>query len=122
MTIAQMREVLRPDKGWRDVAQAIDAVHGRGEHILEWGFKKYPGVILRVYTSIDRATGVARDKGNDAIRVCAVNTNTDRGLVKSKRVLRVNNWRANLKHRVWEVMNVVRAQRGDSPLPHPAKG
>jgi hypothetical protein len=110
--IAAMSELLTPDKGWA-------AVHGYRELVLEWKFRKYPGVVLRVYTSIDRETGFAREKGSDAIRVCAVNLTTKKGLVKAKRVLRVTNWRVNLKRRIWEVMNVVRTMRGDAPLPQP---
>lgn len=52
-----------------------------------------PGVQLKVWTSIDKVTRVARGVGADAIRVCAtrgeVGSRGERGLVKTVRVNRV---------------------------------
>lgn len=114
IAIEDMAELLSPDKGWRNGPH-------RKEYVFDWGFKRYPGIVIRVYTSIDRNSGIARGLGNDAIRVCAVDTNANKGLVKAARVLRVTNWRVNLKNRIWEVMNTVRDRRGDKPLPNPDK-
>ena len=43
---------------------------------------------LRIYSSVDIRTGISRDCGSDAIRLCLVNKNTDRGLKNEKRINR----------------------------------
>ena len=63
---------------------------GSGERVM---YRPHPhGVRVQVWTSVDRATGLARDVGDDAIRVCAVYRaadGTDRGIIKTTRVNRV---------------------------------
>lgn len=63
---------------------------GSGERVM---YRPHPhGVRVQVWTSVDRATGLARDVGDDAIRVCAVyraKDGTDRGILKVTRVNRV---------------------------------
>ena len=61
-----------------------------GERVLYRPHHK--GVRVQVWTSVDRASGMTRDVGDDAIRVCAVyrtNDGTDRGILKTTRVNRV---------------------------------
>ena len=61
-----------------------------GEKVL---YRPHPGgVRIQVWTSIDRATGLVRSVGDDAIRVCAVyraKDGSDRGILKVTRVHRV---------------------------------
>jgi len=61
-----------------------------GERVL---YRPHPkGVRVQVWTSVDRSSGMTRDVGDDAIRVCAVyraNDGTDRGILKTTRVNRV---------------------------------
>lgn len=63
---------------------------GSGERVL---YRPHPhGVRLQVWTSVDRNTGLTRDVGDDAVRVCAVYRaadGTDRGIMKTTRVNRV---------------------------------
>lgn len=92
-------DFLNPDKGWTPV----DVEHSL-EHVFDWPVKKYPGVVIRVYSSIRTATATGRRKGADAIRVCAVDTASKKGLVKATRVHRVEGWRENLKSRIMYVM------------------
>ncbi|NBR00444.1 MAG: hypothetical protein EBT97_08335 [Actinobacteria bacterium] len=61
-----------------------------GERVL---YRPHPkGVRVQVWTSVDRSSGLTRDVGDDAIRVCAVyraKDGTDRGILKTTRVNRV---------------------------------
>lgn len=63
---------------------------GSGEKVL---YRPHPhGVRVQVWTSVDRSSGLTRDVGDDAIRVCAVyraKDGTDRGIMKITRVNRV---------------------------------
>jgi hypothetical protein len=97
-----MCELLRPDKGWVEVEE-----HAK-EYVFDFPLTSRPGVVIRVYTSIDKRTAEARRCGGDAIRVCAVNTRTNRGLVKSRRVHRTQGWRDNLKSRVLDAIKLAK--------------
>ncbi len=61
-----------------------------GERVM---YRPHPnGIRVQVWTSVDRASGLTRDVGDDAIRVCAVyraKDGTDRGILKVTRVNRV---------------------------------
>ena len=64
------------------------------------------GATLRVYTSISCSYGVGREKGKDAIRVVAFNS--DRGLFKGPHIKRVAGWQDRLKDRVWDAFNTAK--------------
>ena len=100
ITLADLDTLLQPAKGWVIHAPAWKC----REHVRDFPISVRPGLVVRVYTSIDLATGVSRPVGGDAIRVCAVDTVRDRGVVSARRVHRVANWRANLRERVMEVL------------------
>ena len=102
VTLDQMQDVLKADKGWK----VIDC-SGK-EHVFEWNVPSRNGIVIRVYTSIHKDTSVGRRKGGDAIRVCAVNTIKDRGLVKSRRVHRTQGWRDNLRSRVMDTLKLAK--------------
>lgn len=53
-------------------------------------------VVVRVFSSIHKDTALARRKGADAIRVCAVNLTRNRGWISTTRVFRVEGWQNNL--------------------------
>jgi len=100
ITLTEMTDLLTPEKGWHDATPPTAK-----EHVLHWRVKRYADtIVVKVYTSIATAHATGRGKGKDAIRVCAVNLDTDRGLVKAKRVHRVENWRTNLKSRILHVL------------------
>lgn len=97
VTIEQMREKLKATKGW------TEKVIGN-EIVFDFPIKSQPGVVIRVFSSIkafDHQAGLGRGKGKDAIRVCAFNQKTERGILKSKRVYRTTNWRDNLEKKVF---------------------
>jgi hypothetical protein len=80
-----------------------EVVYGKRVHV---NGKPMP-MSLRVYTGIQKTTGISRDVGKDAIRVCLVMKLPDgqvRGLGSDRRVHRVQGWKANLADRLarWE--------------------
>jgi predicted ATP-grasp superfamily ATP-dependent carboligase len=108
ISIGQMREVLRRDKGWREVE--LDNVR---EYVFDWPIKSEgedTGCVVRVYTSISKWGNHSRGCGADAIRVCAVNLRTGKGLKKAKRVNRTDGWQDRLKDRVLAVVENIRGR------------
>lgn len=113
ITLADIDNFLQASKGWRVHVPTWKCK----EHVRDFALSARPGVVVRVYSSIDIATGVSRPVGGDAIRVCAVDTVRDRGIVATRRVHRVANWRENLRERVLEVL---REAHDRTPAPAPA--
>jgi Family of unknown function (DUF6011) len=100
ITLSEFTAFLRPERGWSPVQ-----VHFRcDEHVFDWvPFEEHPKMVVRVYSSISKHTNVSRQVGGDAIRVCAVDLASNRGMIAAQRVHRVENWRENLKARVLQV-------------------
>lgn len=94
VTRKEVEEVLSAERGWRK--SAVKA----GEYVYDWPVKRWPGVVIRVYTSVDKETDTSRGVGRDAIRVCVVDIPNSRGVLKARRVHRTLNWRTNLRKRV----------------------
>jgi len=72
---------------------------GTTELVYGKGFKVSNGrnLTCRIYTAIN-PSGESRARGSDAIRVCIMGK-------KSRKVLRVENWKENLANAVRDVMN-----------------
>jgi hypothetical protein len=66
------------------------------ETVYDHTLPNFPGIVVRVFSSIHKDSALARAKGADAIRVCAVNFTKNIGWIRSTRVLRVEGWRDNL--------------------------
>lgn len=116
ITLSEMNEFLRAERGWK----LAEIKFHCEEHVYDWSpFADRPWVVVRVYSSVDKHTGVSRKVGGDAIRVCAVNTASDRGLLHSVRVHRVENWRENLRARVIECRDQLAAKIATLPAPQP---
>ena len=56
--------------------------------------------IVRVYSSLNRSDGQARDKGSDAIRTVVIHQDTGRPVLSSKRTNRIQTWKKNLKQKI----------------------
>jgi hypothetical protein len=97
VTLADVRDFLKADKGWKEVK-----LPGVREHVFDWEPKRWPGCVIRVYTSISVDHSFARRKGSDAFRVCAVDIVSSKGLLKSQRVNRTTSWRTRLQAVVTE--------------------
>jgi len=89
ITLNEMQSALA---GWEEVTGS-SSTH---EHVYQKVLRSVPNIVVMVYTSISKSNSVGRRKGQDAIRVCAVNLSSRQGWIKTTRVLRVNGWRANL--------------------------
>jgi len=97
ISLAEMDNALRADKGW------TRSVQGRArEHVYSYTLKGDSGIQIKVWSSIHVDNSQARGVGRDAIRVCAVRGNF--GYIKSTRVHRVGGWRNNLRNRVMSVI------------------
>ena len=90
--------VCKESKGWVKVYQGVELVY-------QYTTKKNPDVGVKVYSSITK--GVSRSVGKDAIRVCAVNTKTNKGIIKSSRVYRVPGWEQRVQQRVIETLEKI---------------
>tara|TARA_Y100000310_G_scaffold134821_2_gene133732 strand:- start:408 stop:755 length:348 start_codon:yes stop_codon:yes gene_type:complete len=104
ITLEEIKEILRPEKGWVPV-------DGFREHVFQWPLPRWPWIVIKVYTSIRKDSATGRSKGSDAIRVCCVDTKRDVGVIgknRLKRVHRVEGWRDNLKDRLLLAVKLLR--------------
>jgi hypothetical protein len=92
VTWEELRGVVPTSSGW---IENTAMPHVR-ERVLDLPSKRWPGVVLRMYTSIAVGTDRARSCGSDAIRICAVDVAHNLGVMASRRVYRVKGWRTNL--------------------------
>ncbi len=103
VTELEMDSIFKPSKDWKKEYQ-----EGSNEIIYTKCLKRNPNYQLKIYTSIRKDNGRGRGVGKDAIRVCAVNLKTDRGLVKTKRINRTVGWSDRLIDRVCDVWTTMR--------------
>jgi len=96
VTLPEFELVLKAEKGW----QKIESTK---ETIFVFPLSSRPHIIIKVYSSIGMNHKTCREKGADAIRVCAVNTQTNKGWISTRRVFRVEGWRNNLKNAVMDI-------------------
>lgn len=105
ISIQDFHQVLKTEKKWTE--------HQIGNEIVfDWELPRWPGIVVRVYSSVKANTGQSRSKGADAIKVCGIdlqaNNGRGKGLIRSKKVYRVVNWRDNLQERVMDVIHDLR--------------
>lgn len=98
ITEAEFDLIFKAEKDWKKEysGNAMEVVYTK--RLLT-----KPNILVKVYSSIHKDNGLSRGVGQDAIRVCAVNTNTDRGVMKTRRINRVPGWDMRLVDRVTEV-------------------
>ena len=96
---SEMDNLLQKELGWNKTLP-------HAEYVYEYRTRKNPDIIIKVFSSIT-ARGVGRKCGGDAIRICAVNTKTNKGVFKSKRINRVPGWDIRLKERVIEILKQI---------------
>lgn len=97
VTEMEFDNLLKNDKGW------TKEIYG-SEYLYSFQTKKNPDILVKVYSSVTK-NGVGKKCGGDAIRICAVNTKTQRGIMKAKRVYRTPGWEERVKERVIEILN-----------------
>lgn len=96
ITELEFDAVCKADKGWTKTVKG-------NEYVYAWQVKKSPNISVLVYSSIS-PDGLSKKCGSDAIRVCAVNTVLNRGVIKSNRINRTPGWDERLKTKVLEVI------------------
>lgn len=99
VTELEFDTLLKSEKGWKKEVQGL-------EYVYIYQSTKNPDVIIKVFSSVTQ-NGIGRKCGGDAIRVCAVNTRTNKGIMKSKRVYRVPGWEDRVKERVIETLEKI---------------
>jgi len=99
ITELEMDALLKHDKGWSKTIKG-------NEYVYAYQTKKNPNISLFVYSSIS-LNGVSKKCGTDAVRICAVNTITNKGILKTKRINRVPGWDVRLKERVMDMLNQI---------------
>lgn len=98
ISAAEMRQFLRADKGWTE----FNSLSHEIVYICPIPFMP-KGIVLKLYTGINKHNEQSRRRGGDAIRVCVVEGDGHgRGLLRTAHVKRVDNWRDNLKNRIRE--------------------
>ena len=109
ITKEEMDDVLKAEKGW------VRNVTGY-EYVYDFHLSQVP-VIVKVMSSVRVQDGQGRNRGSDAIRVFAVkkagmgkDARVVSGLLKSKRVYRVEGWRDNLKTAVLNALTKAKQQ------------
>jgi hypothetical protein len=99
VTEMEMDTLLKSDKGWTKTIEG-------GEYVYNYTTKKNPDIVVKVFSSVT-PNGVGRKCGGDAIRIAAVNTKTNRGIIKNGRVNRTAGWDERLKDKVMETINKI---------------
>lgn len=99
ITEMEMDTLFKSDKGWNKVLEG-------GEYVYTYVPKKNPDALVKVFSSVT-PNGVARKCGGDAIRICAINTKTNRGIIKNGRVNRTAGWDERVKVKVLETINKI---------------
>lgn len=100
VTELEFDNLLKPDKGWKKEIKG-------NEYVYSVTSKRNPNVVVLVYSSLSTDKGTGRKCGADAIRVCAVNTLSNKGIMKSKRVYRTPGWDERVKERVIETLKKI---------------
>lgn len=62
------------------------------------------GLTLRVYSTVDKSTGMTRGKGEDAIRLVVWDRHTNKPVTGKKKTLRIQTWEKNLSKKIKEYM------------------
>lgn len=68
-------------------------------------FNIQPDVQLRVYSTIDKRTGKARDKGDDAIRTVIWSKKDGHPIAGETKTLRIETWKSNLAPKINDLID-----------------
>lgn len=99
VTELEFDNLLKFDKGWTKDYQGNELVYS-------YITTKNPDVVIKVYSSITNS-GTGRKKGADAIRIVAVNTRTNRGILKATRTYRIVGWEGKIREKVIELIGKI---------------
>jgi hypothetical protein len=99
ITEMEMDTLFKATKGWSKHTEG-------GEYVYTYTTKKNPDIVVKVFSSVT-PSGVSRKVGQDAVRVCAVNTKTNRGIIKTGRVNRTAGWDERTRQKVLDVISKI---------------
>lgn len=99
ITELEMDTLFKSEKNWNKVIEG-------GEYVYTFVPKKNPDTLVKVFSSVT-PNGVSRKCGGDAIRICAINTKTKKGILKTGRVNRTAGWDDRVKNKVLETINKI---------------
>tara|TARA_R110002167_G_scaffold98020_2_gene258240 strand:- start:3845 stop:4168 length:324 start_codon:yes stop_codon:yes gene_type:complete len=99
ITELEFDSLLKHSKGWGKKVVG-------NEFVYSYVPKKNPDTMVKVYSSI-KLDGVSKTVGCDSIKVCAINTKTERGIIKSSRINRTAGWDVRTKAKILEVMSKI---------------
>jgi hypothetical protein len=83
------REVVRP---------------GVWEYIFDIAILKVPGLVIRIYSSVDKITGMNRDKGSDSIRLVVMRSDNEMPLAEPEKILRTIGWSNRMHEKTRELI------------------
>ena len=95
---SEFDEIFKSEKNW-----VKEYSNNTQEIVYTKNLKSKPHLQIRVYSTLKKDSGVSREVGDDSIKVCAINTVTQKGVRKSRRINRVQNWQTRLETRVLEM-------------------
>lgn len=98
ITELEMDAIFKAEKSW-----VKEYVGFHSEIVYTKNLKSKPWIQVKVYSSLKKSNGISAGVGKDAIRVCAINTTTNKGVIKSRRINRVPGWEDRVKTRVEEI-------------------
>lgn len=104
ITESEFDALLKAEKGWNKEVQA-----GSNERVYTFNLPSNPDVQIKVYSSVTVNQAMSRACGQDAIRVCAINVRTLRGIRKSTRINRVAGWEERTKNRIVEMIQDIKS-------------
>lgn len=90
--------IFKPEKNWNKELSGYAQ-----EIVYTKSLKSRPWVLIKVYSSIHKNSGVSRGVGQDSIKICAINSKTNKGILKTKRIHRTPGWQERVIARVLEV-------------------
>ena len=98
ITELEFDNLLKPSKGWTKDKSGKEIVYS-------YVTKKNTDITIKVYSSV--SNGVSRKVGKDAIRICAINTKTKKGIIKTGRINRIAGWTERLKEKVMDTIGKI---------------
>ena len=98
ITELEMDNVFQPTKGWVKCYTEFhnEIVYTKNLKVKNW-------IQIKVYSSLRKDSRVSASVGKDSIKVCAINIQTNKGILKTKRIHRTLGWETRLIKRVTEV-------------------
>lgn len=97
---SEFDNIFKSEKGW------CKELSGQAQEIVYTkNLKSKPYYQVKIFSSISKSDGLGRKLGKDSIKVAAINTSTNRGIIKTKRINRTENWDKRVTERVIDVWN-----------------